>query len=263
MYDGTPNQGMRCIAEILAQFSENIDYQVFDVRKKAEIPDLSFDIYISTGGPGDPREGDGHWDLRWFDWIESVHQYNLHAVEETKKHVFLICHSFQMACRHFKVGEITKRKTMSFGTFAVYLTANGCKEPLFEELQNPFYIADFRNFQVLQPDREWLRAQGIKILAKEKPRPHVNLERALMAIRFSEEIVGTQFHPEADGDGMFAWFQQEEKKKQIIEDHGLSKYEQMMIDLADPTRIEHTQNVILPTFLRNAIHILQEEEIFA
>ncbi len=59
LYDNTPNQGMRCIHDILGTFRSRIEWDVFDVRGKAAIPDLSYDIFISTGGPGSPYEGDG------------------------------------------------------------------------------------------------------------------------------------------------------------------------------------------------------------
>ena len=59
LYDNTPNQGMRCIKEIVKHFDSEYDWKVFDVRGKAEVPDLSYDIYISTGGPGSPHDGDG------------------------------------------------------------------------------------------------------------------------------------------------------------------------------------------------------------
>ena len=258
MYDGTPNQGMRCIQDILSEFSQDIDYQIFDVRKKVEIPDLSFDIFISTGGPGDPREGNGVWDKAWGSWLDTVYHFNKTVSAKRRKQVFFICHSFQMACLHFKMASVTARKSMSFGTFPVYLTRTGCNEPIFEPLANPFHIADFRHYQVIQPDTQVFSDMKAKILAKEKPRPHVPLERALMAIRFSKEMIGTQFHPEADGDGMLVWFQQEDKKQQVIAEHGEERYESMIADLSDPNKIEFTQQVILPTFLRNAIEMLQK-----
>ena len=63
LYDGVANQGMRCIREILNQYSDytNIDisWDEFDVRQKNEVPDLSYDIFISSGGPGSPLESIG------------------------------------------------------------------------------------------------------------------------------------------------------------------------------------------------------------
>ncbi|WP_332912470.1 hypothetical protein [Algoriphagus boritolerans] len=61
---------MRCIHDILSRFSEEISYREFDVRGKAEIPDIrNFDLFISTGGPGNPCEGDGNWDLMYNDFF--------------------------------------------------------------------------------------------------------------------------------------------------------------------------------------------------
>ena len=56
LYEGVANQGMRCIREIIHQWgitsTYNVELHEFDVRQKCEIPDLSYDIYISSGGPG-------------------------------------------------------------------------------------------------------------------------------------------------------------------------------------------------------------------
>jgi imidazoleglycerol phosphate synthase glutamine amidotransferase subunit HisH len=40
--------------------------------------------------------------------------------------------------------------------------------------------------------------KGAKIISLEKIRDHVQYERAIMAVRFTDYFVGTQFHPEAD-----------------------------------------------------------------
>ena len=80
----------------------------------------------------------------------------------------------------------------------------------------------------------------------------------MMAIRFSNEIIGTQFHPEADPIGMKMYLLQKEKKKAIVDMHGEQKYLDMLNSLDDPTRIVLTQSVILPNFLQKAIGNLQE-----
>ena len=63
LYDGVANQGMRGIRETLQRFFKNqakeISWDEFNVRQKNEIPDLSYDIYISSGGPGSPLEVEG------------------------------------------------------------------------------------------------------------------------------------------------------------------------------------------------------------
>ena len=98
LYEGFPNQGMRCLRAIIHQYaSENsleISLTEFDVRLKNELPDLSFDIYISSGGPGNPLESEGtEWDTRYFSWLSSVEKWN-QVDTNKKKNVFFICHSF-------------------------------------------------------------------------------------------------------------------------------------------------------------------------
>ena len=46
-----------------------------------------------------------------------------------------------------------------------------------------------------------------------------------MSVRFNEYMIGTQFHPEADAIGMSLYLQTEEKKKTVIENYGLKKWE--------------------------------------
>lgn len=255
MYEGLPNQGMRCIKEILSHFGDEVEWEIFDVRSLAEVPDLSFDIYISTGGPGNPTDGDGVWDVKYYKWLDAVWQWNQNP-ENSRKHVFLICHSFQMACLHFGLAEVSRRKSVSFGTFICHITEEGHDEPLFDGLENPFYVADFRDFQVTQPDETRFEDMGAKIVALEKLRPHIALERALMAVRFSEEIFGVQFHPEADSEGMLKHFLAPERREKIIREHSEEKYLLMIEHLNDPGKIGLTHDIILPQFLRRALSSL-------
>jgi len=261
MNNGFPNQGMRGIQELLQSYRKetqlNLTYDLFDLRQKGEIPDTTYDIYISSGGPGSPFDGEGEkWENDFFTLLDQIENFN--AQNEHKKHVFLICHSFQLACRKYELGNVTRRKSNSFGIFPISLTESGKEEVVFNGLHNPFYSVDNRDWQVVQPNLANFATKGASILALEKERPHVNLERCIMAIRFSDEIIGTQFHPEADPIGMKMYLLQDEKKTAIIKNHGEDKYYDMLNSLDDPDRITLTQSVILPNFLTQAIHTLQE-----
>jgi GMP synthase-like glutamine amidotransferase len=260
MNNGNPNQGMRGIQEILQRYRESgidLTYDIFEIREKNEVPDLGFDIYISSGGPGSPFDGENEkWEQDFFSLLDKIENYN--ASSEQKKHVFLICHSFQLACRKYRLGKVTKRKSNAFGIFPVNLTTEGKLETVFEGLTDPFYTVDSRDWQVVEPREEDFIAKGAKILAIEKERPHVDLERCIMAIRFSEQIIGTQFHPEADPVGMKMYLLQDEKRTAIIDNHGEDKYHDMLNSLDDPARISLTQSVVLPNFLNQAISTLQE-----
>lgn len=262
MNNGVTNQGMRGIQEILQHYQEEtateLSYDVFDLRQKGEIPDIDYDIYISSGGPGSPYEGKGlQWESDFFNLLDAIEAFNNNH-HHKKKHLFLICHSFQMACRKFGIGEVVRRRSTAFGIFPVFLTEDGEKDILFNGLPNPFYTVDSRDWQVINPEDLLLPNTNTQVLALEKKRPHVDLERCIMAVRFTKEIIGTQFHPEADPIGMKLYLLQEDKKKAIIENHGAEKYIDMLESVDDPNRITLTQSQILPNFLKEAIHTLQE-----
>ena len=136
---------------------------------------------------------------------------------------------------------------------------------LFYPLNNlgdPFvdstYAVDSRDYQLIQPNWQKINDFGAKVLCLEKIRPYVPLERAIMAIRFSDEVFGTQFHPEADSEGMMHNFKQEEKMLAVIKEYGSEKYEEMIDRLDDPDKIMLTEAVIIPTFLRKAAENILE-----
>ncbi|MDZ4808931.1 MAG: GMP synthase [Bacteroidota bacterium] len=260
LYEGKANQGMRCIRTILANWADSNDLELqsreFDVRLKNELPDTSFDIYISTGGPGDPlvsRFDD--WDIAWCRWLDKMERWNANPSNSQKKYIFFICHSFQLASRYFNIGLISKRKSTAFGVFPMHMLENGKDESVFDGLKDPFYGVDSRDYQVIQPNHDLLNDMGAKILCIEKVRPHVPYERALMAIRFNEYMIGTQFHPEADAPGMSMYLQTEEKRKTVIENHGEDKLRSMLVHLEDPDKIMWTYAHILPNFLNSFISI--------
>ncbi len=258
LYDGAENQGMRCLRELLNQFADHageaVVWNEYEVRKKIELPDLSYDIFLSSGGPGSPLDSEGSdWENAYFNWLENLVKWNRQESHTGKKFVFFICHSFQLACRFFRVARVCKRKSTSFGVFPIHLLYEGYSETIFAGMPDPFYAVDSRDYQTLEPNHNLLKQSGGKILAIEKERPHVaHLERAIMALRFNEHMVGTQFHPEADAVGMSLHLQTPERKKIVIENHGEEKWKSMIEHLNDPDKIMYTYNHILPNFLKDA-----------
>lgn len=262
MNNGAPNQGMRGIQEILLRFGKenkiNLSFDLYDLRQDGEIPGLEYDAYISSGGPGSPLESEGEkWENDFYNLLDQIEAFNKGS-ETEKKYAFLICHSFQLACRKYKLGNVTERRSNAFGIFPITLTEEGEQDEIFDGITNPFFSVDSRDWQVIEPDFEAFKKKGARLLAIEKERKHVDLERCMMSIRFSNEIIGTQFHPEADPVGMKMYLLQEEKKEAIIGMHGEQKYLDMLNSLDDPARIVLTQSVILPNFLYKAVGKLQE-----
>jgi GMP synthase-like glutamine amidotransferase len=258
LYAGEANEGMRCIRDILKQFGDSrkitIESVEFDVRLKNEVPDMSYDVFISTGGPGSPIDSEGsEWEHAYFNWLQQVQDLNDDVSSKNKKFVFLICHSFQLVCRHLNIGTVCKRKSTAFGVFPVHLLNDGKKEPVFNGMKDPFYAVDSRDYQVIQPNAETFWKTPATVLAIEKERPHVPLERAIMAVRFNKYMIGTQFHPEADAEGMSMYLQTEEKKQTVIENHGEEKWRSMIDQLNDPDKIMMTYRHLIPNFLQSAV----------
>jgi GMP synthase-like glutamine amidotransferase len=255
MYDGVPNQGMRCIIDIISRFEPIVGFKIFDVRGKGELPEISkYDIYISTGGPGNPLVGDGNWDVKYYSFIDELNTWN--AENNIKKHVLFICHSFQMACKHFGLAEITKRNDTSFGVMTMHKTKEGLNDSLFEGLADPFYAIDSRDYQVVQPNLNVFKKKGATIISLEKIRDHVQYERAIMAVRFTPYFVGTQFHPEADPISFISHLRNKEAKDRIREMKGKRKFRNMLEDLLDDDKIYRTNETLIPNFLRTAINDL-------
>ena len=266
LYAGMPNQGMRGFQEILDRYKIkhglNLQYQVFDTRGANQLPDTDFDIYICSGGPGDPLESEtAEWDINFMKLIDDLEAHNRSGAPN-KKHVLFVCHSFQMMCRRYKLGMINKRRSPSFGILPVHLTMAGKHEPVLKNLSDPFYTVDSRTWQVIHPDEKRFTELDMQLLIVEKERPYVDLPRAIMAIRFSEYFIGTQFHPEADAQGMKVHLMNDDKKQEVINEHGKDKYNDMLERLDDPDKIMHTQNTLIPNFLDEAIrHLVTQGEM--
>jgi homoserine O-succinyltransferase/O-acetyltransferase len=264
LYEGIPNEGMRCLRNILRKFGEdnniNMEWNEFDVRLRNEVPDTSYDIFISSGGPGSPLESRySDWEKKYFGWLNEVERWNMNPANLQKKFVFFICHSFQLSARYYNVGIITKRRSTAFGIFPVHMLEDGVIEPVFAGLHDPFYAMDSRDFQVIQPNYSVIEQMGAKILCIEKDRPHVPYERAIMGIRYNEYMIGTQFHPEADVAGMNMYLHREDKKKTITENYGEVKWQSMLKHLNDPDKILWTYSHVLPNFLNQAVEQLYGE----
>lgn len=258
------NQGMRNIKEISQAFKENADEEVsitmFDVRYKNEIPNIKdFDIFISSGGPGNPHKEGYEWEEKYAGFLNGIWEHNKN--QDAKKFLFLVCHSFQVASIHWNIGNICKRKSYSFGVMPIHKTEEGAQDFLLKNLPSPFYAVDSRGYQFIEADDERMEELGMKIMALEKVRPHIHLERAVMAIRFSDEIFGTQFHPEADPKGMLENLKVDKNRLAMIENYGMEKYLETIDRMDDPDKIVLTQAQILPRFLQHAAQQIMKCEL--
>lgn len=246
LYDGEVNAGIPSITQMLQEMGHT--YQIFPFRSNREWPKLSeWDAIISSGGPGDPTT-EAPWSQDWKKLMQSIMDYNLE--NEVTISVFLICYSFQLFCHHFELGESSPRHKPSFGPTYCHLTEEGRTHPIFGKLPERFQVADFRHFQITQANQEKLAQMGGHILALEKQRDHIKRERALMAIQFTQNILGTQFHPEADGQTLKKMFLKDPQK--FIDLLGPKQYAKIKQKINDVQGILETHSIVLPYYLRFA-----------
>ncbi|MFB3056954.1 MAG: type 1 glutamine amidotransferase, partial [Ignavibacteriaceae bacterium] len=254
LYNNERNEGMRCIGEIVEETKKkfndlDISYNVYETRFKEDIPGIDSDIFISSGGPGSPFDGKGKkWEKDYFNLIDKIYSHNQTNTDK-KKYIFFICHSFQMMARFFEFGDVSKRNSKSIGVMPFKKTESGKTNIIFEQLPNPFYAADIREYQVTNPNKKVIDDIGAKILSYEILDDNVNGEPAIAAVRISNEIVGTQFHPEADPESMLYHFNRPDEKKQIIDSYGEEKYNRMLEILQEPNAVKQTRKTVIPNFL--------------
>lgn len=254
MNNGFQNKGIPSLKSIAQRFS-GLEVEVFDVRKKNQIPNLDFDIYLFSGGPGAPFKLNQSWEERFYSLLDDLWSFNLETKSPNKKKFcFFICYSFQLICQYKKLGRVSQRRSSSIGTYPVHLTLQGKTDVILgnrndEEL---LYVADFRDYQVTSIDEVFLANSDVAVLAYEKLRLHVNLERAVMAMKFSNQWYGTQFHPEAQAADLAVYFKNPAKEAEIIKKKGVDKYKEMLRFIETPDGVKKSNRVI-PIFIEYAL----------
>ncbi|OKS89480.1 type 1 glutamine amidotransferase [Mucilaginibacter polytrichastri] len=256
LYNGTANHAIESFEKIVQQYKVkhnlNFSLQVFNVRAANELPGADFDIYISSGGPGNPFSSKEEWDKNYFKLIDELAAHNA-ADRGAKKHMLFVCHSFQLMCRRFQLGEVSLRNMPSFGVLPVDVVNGGENDSLFKGMSNPFYAVDSRSWQVVAPDMEAFDKLGAEILAIEQERTNDNLPRALMAIRFNKYFIGTQFHPEFGPEVMNDRLLMEDNKRDVVNEWGEVGYRAMLSELNDGDKLTLTFNTMISNFLDEAI----------
>ena len=168
-----------------------------------------------VAAPRSPLESEGSaWENAYFDWISDVSRYNALESNVPEKAGLFICHSFQLACRYFKLAEVTQRKSTAFGVFRFIMFPMPGRTCI-RRTQGSLYAVDSRDFQIIQPRHNRLRELG-PASWRRKIRPHVPTKEPSWHLRFNDHMIGAQFHPEADAVGMSLYLQTEEKEKRSL-----------------------------------------------
>jgi hypothetical protein len=110
-------------------------------------------------------------------------------------------------------------------------------------------------YQITKPNDEKIELMGATIIALEKIRPQLPYERALMAVAFSDAMVGVQFHPEATQERLIHYFNTDSIKTTVVKDFSEDKWHQIMQSLEDDSKIKHTCSRFIPNFLQQMLQI--------
>lgn len=262
MNDGWRNIGIRNIRRMIDHFQflirsthpqVEIKVDQYHVRDRNELPDLSYDLYISSGGPGNPLDDSGsEWENRFFRLLDDVWRHN--ANHEQKKYFFGICHSFQLMAKRFDIGVISRREKRNLGIVPVFKTQAGHHDPIFDGLHQKFYVFDNRDYQVTDPNHQKLDALGASVLSYECE--NNRLGHAITGVRYSQEIESVQFHPEAEKNGILVRFTDPDERQKMIEMIGEEKFEEFMESVENPNKLLRTYRTVLPGFLTRSFNRL-------
>lgn len=259
MNNGHENQAMRCLRSIVSRFHANaqrtnpgLAVQVVEVspRDKGESCPRDCDLYLSSGGPGSPFDGDE------LPWYSNYGRFLDHIVEENVKHgeakakaLFGVCFSFELIVRHFAFATMAPRASRKFGVMPIYTTAEGQKHPLLAPFNDRLFAFEHRNWEAIDLDERALKVNGGRVLALESREGQYDKGRAILGVDAAPGVETVQFHPEADRAGVVAWVARPDQAAAFREAYGDLTYERMLKTLDDPRRLARTFAVLIPGWL--------------
>jgi homoserine O-succinyltransferase/O-acetyltransferase len=257
MNNGHVNQAMRCLRGIVAQFFERVRRHNPDVpcelgevspRNTTDpVPD-NYDLYLSSGGPGSPYDGDGmQWVTDYGRFVDGVMESSVTG-GGAQRSLFAICYSFEMVVRHLNIAAVVPRVDRKFGVMPVYMTPEGQEHPLLKPFGDRLFAFEHRNWEAVDLDTRKLATLGGKLLALES-RDGVSKGRAILGLDMGPGLESVQFHPEADRPGVMNWISRPEQAAAFKATYGEVTYQAMLRTLDDPKRLARTYALVIPGWL--------------
>jgi GMP synthase-like glutamine amidotransferase len=265
------NQAMRCLRGIAGSFFEHVTQKNPDLtcelvevspRDTNDTVPRDCDLYVSSGGPGSPFEGDDQ------PWFEDYGRFSDGVVESAtrggadRRALFAICYSFEMVVRHFQLAEIEPRAERKFGVMPIYTTPEGQQHPLLAAFGDRLFAFEHRNWEAVELDEARLKNLGGHLLARES-RDGVSKGRALLALDVAPGIEAVQFHPEADRPGVMNWVARPEQAAAFKATYGEMTYQAMLRTLDNPRRLARTFALVIPGWLTRQFNILAPSRGYA
>ncbi len=266
MNNGHANQAMRCFRILVDSFFAAVrarnpevrtEMVVVQPRNLKELPPGGFDFYLSTGGPDSPYDHDGEpWLDDLFRFYDGIVESNL-AGRPDAPSMFAVCYTFELLVRHFKVCAMVPRASRKFGVMPAYTTDAGAAHPLLEGFGDRLFAFEHRTWEAIDLDEKRLAELGGSVLARES-RDGASKGKALLALDLAPGIECTQFHPEADRQGVIVWVSKREQAQAFVDTYGLVTYDRMLRTLDNPERIAKTFSLLIPGWLSRKFNAIAQ-----
>ena len=257
MNEGHANQAMRCLRGIVDNFFQSVASQnptlaceLVEVspRDTGNLIPRDCDLYIGSGGPGSPYDGDGTaWAADFGQVCDTIMESTVRGGPDQKS-MFAICYSFELLVKHYALAYIGARAERKFGVMPIYTTPDGQGHPLLSSFGDRLFAWEHRNWEAIDLDEARLRSLGGVLLARES-RDGVSKGRALLALSVGSGIDGVQFHPEADRAGVMNWVSRPDQSAAFKAVYGETTYQAMLRTLDDPRRLARTYALVIPGWL--------------
>lgn len=257
------NRGVPAITK--AAFANGFDVvDRFDVRNK-ELPDISqYDFFISSGGPGDPRDWGqntgndaDNWGKGYFQLLDAMDAHDLENSDQAKRG-FFICHSFQLTSLHYGLGELTPRDAKLAGIQQHIITPYAHLAPTLDLPQAGAELDVFEN-------RDYQVKPVYCVDGKGKFLP-LTLDKTGALTGYSNwegTRIGFQFHPEAtvvDTEKMLTDAVDERElkaQKYIIDTHD----EEALNYMRTRAKYLDTANELLNNWLRQCVASRRDKKL--
>ncbi len=266
MNAGHVNQAMRCFRGIVTSFFDRVRLKnptlacrVVEVspRDTNTLIPRDCDIYVGSGGPGSPYDGDAE---PWFadfgsfsDWVATASR----RTDEDQKSLFGVCYTYELLVRHFGVAEVSTRDSRKFGVMPIYTTSFGQKHPLLSAFKDRLFAFEHRNWEAVNVNEKRVAELGGGLLAQESRDGH-SKGRGLLGFDFEGGVEAVQFHPEADRAGVMSWVARPEQAAAFRATYGEDTYQAMLRTLDDQNRLARTFALVIPGFLQRRFNLLAE-----
>jgi GMP synthase-like glutamine amidotransferase len=180
MNDGHENSGDPLLSPALHGVSQarsqdqpptsSSSFEHVSVRDKNEMPSRDCDLYVSSGGPGSPFDGDGKpWVKGYCDFLDHVADDNQRRGVNAKA-LFGVCYTYEMMVRHFDVcHDDARADSRKFGVMPIYTTAYGREHSLLAPFRDRLFAFEHRNWEADRPARpsQLAKSSAVELFARE------------------------------------------------------------------------------------------------